>query len=275
MTPKLCTYFDQNYLAKGLALIESLKAHHNDFRLFVLALDEPTRIAINQNADEHIFVTPLELIEDDELRKAKQNRTLLEYYWTLTPYWTRLVLDAFHLPHIAYVDADSFLFNPLDTLYHEVNISDIAIIPHRFPNRLKWREQSNGIYNVNWVYFANTPTARQALDNWVIACLDCCQRKSENGRFGDQMYLDMWPRTYRAHVVQHLGANLAPWNQEQYRYTFEQQLYIGDGSRNDPLLFYHFHEWERPEKRTGYKLREEIIQYVYLPYEDTMTGRIK
>ena len=192
----------------------------------------------------------------------------------MTAYWTRLVLDAFHLPHVAYMDADSFLFNPLDPLYREVNHAEIAIIPHRFPPRLKWREQSNGIYNVNWVYFASTKLARQVLDDWCIACLDWCYRKSEGEKFGDQAYLNHWPRTYGAHVVKHLGANLAPWSQEQYRYSFENQLYIiqehDGGTQIEPLLFYHFHEWQSPTKRTGYPLKQEIIEHVYHPYESVI-----
>src|SRR5688572_13312623 len=38
----LCTYFDQRYLAKGLALLQSIERHVPDYRACVLALDQST-----------------------------------------------------------------------------------------------------------------------------------------------------------------------------------------------------------------------------------------
>ena len=41
-----CTYLDRNYLAKGLALIESLRCHEPDFSLYVICLDEISRVIL-------------------------------------------------------------------------------------------------------------------------------------------------------------------------------------------------------------------------------------
>lgn len=310
MTPTLCTLFDQNYLVKGLALIRSLQRHHTTFHLFVLALDAETERAALALNDKRVIVVPLERIETDDLRAVKAQRTQGEYCWTLTPHFVKWLLadvrivngattSAWHLENVVYLDADSYLFAPLDTLYAEIDTTSVAIIPHRFPPRLAWRERENGIYNVNFVYFKNDETGRRAVGEWSAQCLEWCYQRSERDahgmlRFGDQAYLDEWTDKYNAHVIQHLGANLAPWNQEGYRYTFEQQLFIikhralgepgvragvTEGTpieRIDRLLFYHFHEHDMTRLvnaarqipyRGGYPLKDEVIEHVYVPYE--------
>lgn len=296
-TPILCTLFDGNYLLKGLALIRSLQTHHSDFRLFVLALDDLTQTSVNALGDERVVTVPLAMVESDDLRQLKKDRNTGEYAWTLTPFWTRMVLDSFAVPNVAYMDADSFLFAPLDALYREVGDSNIAIIPHRFPPRLQWRSKENGVYNVNWVYFKNNIVGIGALDDWAAKCERWCYQRSERARdgslrFGDQGYLDDWVQKYGAHEVKHLGANLAPWSQEQYRYCYDNALYIikhrslsepgvragvTEGTpiaRIDRLLFYHFHEHRMSFsgkrdvlKRGGYPLQDAVKEYVYEPYE--------
>ena len=35
----ICTYFDENYLPRGLALIDSIKRNNNNIQLVILCLD--------------------------------------------------------------------------------------------------------------------------------------------------------------------------------------------------------------------------------------------
>lgn len=79
-----CTYFDHRYLARGLALYGSLARHAQPFTLFVLCLDEPAREALSRLGLPEVQVIALEEFEkgDEALREAKQNRSLVEYYFT-------------------------------------------------------------------------------------------------------------------------------------------------------------------------------------------------
>lgn len=310
MKPILTTLFDSNYLPKGLAFIRSLQTHHDDFALYVLALDDATEYALRALEDERIQIISLSLLESDVMRRTlKETRTLTEYYWTLTPFLTHAVLNAFRLPHLAYMDADCFLFSPLDALYREVNwlrtgetdLPSVGIIPHRFPPRLAWRARENGIYNVSWVFFRNDSIGNRALTDWNAQCWEWCYQRTERAsdgstKFGDQGYLDHWPKKYDAHEIKNLGANLAPWNQEQYRYCFDNWLYVikhrslsppgvaaGRSEetpieRIDRVVFYHFHELNFVRQRRsitfsrgGYNINPDVLKHLYLPYESTLS----
>lgn len=296
----LCTYFDKNYLYKGLALHASLVKHHGtDFDLFVLALDDETFEAVEWLP--RVWATRLAFLEDEytptrELKAIKQTRSLLEYYWTLTPFFTAFSLQMSHTGDIAYIDADCFLFHPLDSLYREVRKANIAIIPHRFSPEQERTHGINGTYNVGWVYFKQHATAQACLAEWTAQCAEWCYQKSERGpngkvRFGDQAYLNDWTSRYNSHVVQHLGANLAPWNQANYEYEIgagarkdeAKKMYVierGDGGgvkRIDPLLFYHFHAHTFTSVRSagvfgrgGYPLHKDVVKHVYEPYESCL-----
>lgn len=283
VTPVLATLFNRSYLNKGLALIESLHWYHPAFELYVLALDDVVEQAVMpEYGQQQVIVVPYKRLETLELRNQLARRNAAERCWSLTPYWTAFVLDGFDIGHITYVDADTFLFAPLDPFYRELRDASIGIVPHRFPPALAWRAQHNGRYNVNFVYFRRDPTGVAALRLWAEQCLDWCSARSEYAadgtlRFGDQAYLDPWVERYGAHELQHKGINLAPWNQEQYRYVFEQQLYVIEEDsaeagaervrRIDPLVAYHFHEWQSNGQRTGYRLAPDVLRHIYLPYE--------
>ncbi|MDH4242065.1 MAG: hypothetical protein OEW48_21090, partial [Phycisphaerae bacterium] len=129
-----------------------------------------------------------------------------------------------------------------------------------------------GIYNVGWVSFRRDEAGLTCLARWREQCLDWCYARYEADRFGDQKYLDRWPAIYsNVAVVQHKGANLAPWNVSNYR------LYH-DGSgvwvENEPLIFYHFHylkqvhAWVYNPGLAEYKtpLGGILRSHVYVPY---------
>jgi hypothetical protein len=62
----------------------------------------------------------------------------------------------------------------------------------------------------------------------------------EDGKFGDQKYLDAWPARFpgRVRVIRHPGAGLAPWNFMGHRIELDGPVPRVDG---EPLVFYHFH----------------------------------
>jgi len=270
-----CTYFDRNYLVRALALIESLNRHEkNPFQLFAVCLDEISRTILTGLALPNVTPVAMSDIEhgDDELLAAKGNRSTVEYYWTSTPtIILRIIERNPEIDILTYVDADIYFFSSPDPIYDELGDRSVLIHEHRFPPRLAHMVEY-GRYNVGVLCFRNDPHSIRVLEWWRERCLEWCYGHVENGKYGDQAYLDDWlTRFDRVTVLRNVGAGVAPWNHEQYSYSEDAGgKALVDGT---PLVFYHYHSLAFvtpgiiiPLKYTIFTATAEIIRLCFLPY---------
>jgi hypothetical protein len=105
---------------------------------------------------------------------------------------------------------------------------------------------------------------------WAEQCRQWCYYRNEGDKFGDQKYLDEWPKIYAGHVceIENIGAGLAPWNLPNYKIT------SGPCADGKPIMFYHAHEFQwqswrgfgQPSLLTNYPLRQEDRTLIYFPY---------
>lgn len=268
-----CTYFDRNYLLKGLALYSSLARHcRQAFTLWVLCFDDETYRVLS-----HLALPGMRLISqqefeagDEELLGAKANRSRVEYYWTCTPSLPLYVLK--HNPDVdlvTYLDADLYFYASPLPLYRELQDGSILIMEHRHTVTLENHAQQYGIYNVAFNAFRRDQNGLLCLEWWRKRCIEWCYDRVEDGKFCDQKYLDDWPHRFKGvRVLQHIGAGLAPWNIHCYHLTCRSgKVYV----ESLPLLFYHFHRFAlvnawifRPAH--GYTFKPEHIEWIYVPY---------
>ena len=236
-----CTYFDSNYLLRGLTLFRSLEAHAGEFTLWVLCCDEAAVAALQTLNLENLRAFKLSEVEDFEpiLAEVKGDRNRAEYLWTLSPIWPLFLLENQpQIEMITYLDADLFFFSSPEPIFEEIGGNSIAMFSHRFaPQNQHFGE--HGIYNVGWVSFRRDANGLSCLHQWREQCLEWCYERLEVGRYGDQKYLDAWPQDFAGvRVIEHMGAGVAPWNWQIH--PIEQRaktLYVGDV----PLIFFHFH----------------------------------
>jgi hypothetical protein len=246
---QFCTYFDSNYLLRGLALYHSLERHVGDFVLHVLCLDLATAVRLHALRLPRLRLVGLAELEQAEpgLPLVKPHRSRIEYYFTLTPAWIRYVLRS--LPAgmlLTYLDADLLLFG--DPLPAEQELADgsLLLVPHRFPPGAEQRLAA-GFYNVGYLIFRRDPSAEAALDWWRDACLDWCEDRVDADRYADQGYLNQLPQRFAGvRVCGHPGINAAPWNIAQYRVSRSAAGYRLDDTA---LLVYHFHGLRRLHDR--------------------------
>lgn len=242
-TRYFCTLFDSGYLLKGLAMIRSLARFCPDLKIHVLCMDAQTQYILEHLDLPFVSCIPLADVEDEALLKAKADRGVAEYCWTLSPCMPWYVMQQHpEIDFITYVDADLLFYSDVQPLFDEIGGASIAIIEHRFTERLKDREV-NGRFCVEWVSFRRDEQGMACLARWREQCIEWCYYRLEDGKMGDQKYLDEWPDRYSAcHILMHPGAGIAPWNYAQYRIGHDS---AGNITVEDaPLLFYHFHQFQ-------------------------------
>lgn len=242
-TRYFCTLFDSGYLLKGLAMMRSLARFCPGTKIYVLCMDEQTQYILERLALPFVVCVALSEVEDEALLKAKADRGVAEYCWTLSSNFTWYVMQRFQeIDMLTYVDADLLFYSDVQPLFDEIGDASIAIIEHRFTPRLQDREV-NGRFCVEWDSFRRDEQGIACLSRWRDQCLEWCYYRLEEGKMGDQKYLDEWPGSYSScHILMHPGAGIAPWNYAQYRFgkNTEGQITV-EGA---PLIFYHFHQFQ-------------------------------
>jgi hypothetical protein len=280
------TLFDKNYLSRGLALYKSLIENCDDFILYVLAIDCETECylyALNEKRLEIISLLSIEA-KYPELLSIKKERTRGEYCWTLTPYCIQYALNTFNLDACTYLDADIYFFaNPV-IIIENVKNNAVIITEHRYSPEYD-QTYTSGKYCVQFMYFKNNIGGRggvKVLDWWRQRCFEWCYAKYENGKFGDQKYLDDWTTRFEnIYVPAHIGCGLAPWNINQYDLEFaDNRLYVQDKITKEKniAIFYHFHGLRKNCASSGaliwhlggYKINKTAKDYVYREYINTV-----
>jgi hypothetical protein len=269
------TYFDKNYISRGLALYDSLKRHCEQFELYVLCLDNITLEYFLNNVHRHPEVRSLPLNEiedyDIELRECKKNRSIIEYYFTLSPCLPLYILKKYNLPHICSLDADIMFFSSPAIIFSNLKDYSVLITPHKFSKELKSRE-IYGNYNVSFQIFKNDDRGLNCLERWRKQCIDWCYYRLEDGKFADQKYLDNWiANVDGVTAIDMSGAGVAPWNINSHLIKInKKQVYIGDSK----LIYFHFHGLRvigpnliiHGMNDYGVKISKMITRYIYKPY---------
>jgi len=260
-------------LSRGLALYYSLKETTPDFLLYVFPFDEKAESVLRAMKLDNLVVVTQDEFENDGLRKIKTERTRGEYCWTCTPVIIDFCIQNFKLSQCTYLDADLFFFSSANQLVDEMGTNSVLITDHRYTPKYD-RTKIHGKYCVQFVSFRNDKTGLEVLNWWKSACIEWCFDRFEDGKFGDQKYLDDWPKRFAGiYDLPNEGAGLAPWNIQQYEIVSANgplKVLNKATSQDWKVVFYHFH-WLRflGDRRVDmgtYELSPSVKEVFYLPY---------
>jgi len=280
MQYNFCTPLDKNYLYRGLALHASLIKHCPNFKLWILCMDDIVYETLDKMQLDKVEIISLNEFENEDLLSIKPTRSAEEYCWTCKPSLLLYIINnKKDLDIITYLDSDTFFFSLPEAIFNDFGNKSIMITPHRFPPEKKDQEQTKGIYNAGMLSFRNNQETLECLQWWNKRCIEWCYHYYEDGKLADQLYLNDWPERFRdVHILQHKGANLAPWNVSQYKIQQKDgQIFVND----DPLIFYHFHSLKIYSKSQfelsyeSYNLLPKHKKIIYEPYLNELKNVIE
>lgn len=259
-----------------MVLLESLGASEASAEVLVLALDDQTENFFSANPKAGIQVLTISSMHKKfpMLIQARDNRSKMEFVFTLTPFLMKHALDKADLGELAvYLDADIFFFSDPKLVLEGMTQSDIGIIPHRYSERNLERLSQYGTYNVGWVGIRSSENGRECADWWAKRCLEWCGDEPVDGNYADQGYLDKFPELFKGvKILSNRGFNLAPWNTDGQTIREDEagQIVVGEQAA---LVFFHFHGLKKFGKwaitsqlNYGAPASKPLIELVYKPY---------
>jgi len=253
------TLFDKFFLPQGLALHISMERHAGSYTLWILCVDDETFEVLQCCNLPNVSLLQLRKYETNELITVKHTRTKGEYCWTLAPFAPRFVFETdLSVNRVTYIDADMWLRKNPAYIFFELDLSgkQVLITDHAYAPEYD-QFATSGQYCVQFMSFLRDG-GELVRKWWEERCIEWCFARLENGKFGDQKYLDDWPERFPeyVHVLQHQEWMLAPWNSTRFPYS--------------GAVFHHFHGLRIVDEKTyvlnNYVVPKKVFDYIYKPY---------
>jgi len=256
---------------------ESLSVQSSDFHLYIFAFDSLTEEVLLKLDLKDVTVVSLSEFETSELKEVKKERSIAEYCWTCTPSVISYVLEHYNIADCTYIDSDLFFYSDPSILLSELDEhkKNVLITEHRYSYLPRlYEEKRGGRFCVQFVTFRNEEDSLKILNKWREQCIKWCYARYEDGKFGDQKYLDEWPQLYdNIHILQHQGGGIAPWNLQQYNLFKDGNSIKGKVRKTGSefnVVFYHFQYVKFLENGSydlgWYFLGAKLKKLFYVPY---------
>lgn len=235
----IATLCDKNYLAKGLAMRQSLIDLGVPHTIHWLCLDDETHRALSHI--EHVVAHKLSWFDSNPEIEALRNNPATRYgsqrdnfIWSLAPFFVNYLLrrEIYDNQYLFYVDSDIFFYKSPQLIVDTIGSRSIGIHTHRFgPNRKKL---DVGWYNVGVTVFRNDRVGRLVSELWKHWLIDTSNPYyNEYGTCGDQKYLElfveMFPKQVCVFDQEGPISHLAPWCCEL---------------EDKPIVFFHFSHFQ-------------------------------
>lgn len=277
------TLFNSRYMSRGLVMYESMVNVMTDFILYIIAFDDKAYEKLKELNLKNVEVISLQEFEDEKLLIVKKERTAGEYCWTCSSKSILYILEKYNVEQCTYIDADLYFFSDPTCLLDEMGDEEsVLITEHRYSDYCN-QAKTSGKYCVQFVTFKNNSEGLKVLKWWTDRCIEWCFSRLEDGKFGDQMYLDhFFELSDEIHELQNIGGGVAPWNASQYTFFTDKQNVLmrkKEDKKAIPVVFYHFHALDFFDKDvvhltgSSYIIPDTAVTFIYKEYIK-MTERV-
>lgn len=257
---QLCSLSDKNFLAKGLALYESLSEHTKSFTLHYLCMDDESYSIIKNVEHNNIIAYHLDSFLENDSQLAVLKEGDYKYFcWTLASYFTNYLMSK-DIGSIAYIDSDIFFYDDFKIILDEIGNRSVGVFRHRqYPMSVN---DSNGKFNVGVVYFKDDDTGIETLNWWSDAVL--YKKYPHLAGCGDQKYLDAFlVLEDKLYFDENIGHG-SPWEWQLYDFgTYNKDGCIQWDGVKQKLIFSHFSHFEYDIDRDYYN--PSTTHYIFTP----------
>jgi hypothetical protein len=253
------TGFDINFAPQGISLWLSMERNIKNYTLWIICFDTDLHQLLKKENLVNVRLLKMEDLETEELIEVKKNRSKVEYYWTLSPFIADFVFDRDKTLNIlTYIDADLwFKEDPKNIIDDFINSNQAILLTDHAYEYINDNSHKYGKYCVQFIVYDRSKSIN-IRKWWQKKCIEWCYARVENGKFGDQKYLEELPRLFgdQVHILKNKELILGPWN--VFRFP------------HGNLIAYHFHGLrliDGSKVRIGeYPIPVNVIENIYYPY---------
>lgn len=280
----IVTGSDGNYLHRALLFYRSLSKVHSNFILHIFCFDDVTHKILTKLRLQNVIFYHPEEFENAELLQAKASKErMYEYFWTINPYMAKRTLSDLETDFISLSDCDLYFYQSPEVIFEELKGADVLIQPNNFSFQYENDFVTVGYYCTSFQCFRKNENSHTIIDDWYRKCLQWCSSKFEDGKFGEQKYLDDWRiRFDKVREISNIGTNVAPWNIQKYDLSMANDRIVINNKW--PLVYYHFHSFRMSmkdysyiitgDRNNSYPIQEDAIHLLYEPYIKEMKQAI-
>ena len=191
---QFATVITRDYYCFAKTWADSVRHHYPDSKISICIADNVSQPLRRYFSD--FTVVEIEKIAERDLQIDNYRRMAFQY----TPFELTCALKPFVLNHLAgeankliYMDADTLLFDRLESIENLLNESDIVLTPHLtqpMDRSTEHRIRSAGTVNGGFVGLNCNQNSSRFLRWWRERCKSDCYVDSLSGRFVDQTWLE-------------------------------------------------------------------------------------
>lgn len=264
-----CTVLSSKRLIQAIACYLSLFNVKEDFKLFVLCVDDECYKYMKDFKSTQIVCSKIDDLNRSDIMSIKSSRKLNQYCWTLKPAFINyLFKQNKEIERITYIDSDLLFFQNPEIIFKNqpnksVLISDGKIfLPKCSRELIRYIQNKTGNYNSGFISFKRDMNGIMCCKWWDEKCIESCTEKPDEDTFGDQKYLDYMPCLFdNVGEITTPGVNIGHWNSQKYEYSFINDEVMINNYR---LIVYHFSGFRIIDKNNMVQIHEK--DRVNLPF---------